>query len=77
MVCSGTALLLLINNDDDYPDDGDSKRLWNVWQYLQEYMVQHTITEHLHTRPRENLESHLLMYGYNDDVATLPSTEQR
>jgi hypothetical protein len=40
------------------PDDGGSKHLWNVSQFLPDYTVQHPRRSHLHIRRRENLKSH-------------------
>jgi hypothetical protein len=41
------------------PDDGGSKHLWNIGQFLSDYMCNIPEDSHLHTHCCENLKSHI------------------
>jgi hypothetical protein len=45
-----------------YPEDGDSRYLWNIGAYLRYYNALNSRWRYLHTHRRENLKSHLLSY---------------
>jgi hypothetical protein len=45
-----------------HPEDGGSKHLWNVIEFLPDYTVQNPKGRSFDTRHRKNLNSHLANY---------------